>query len=275
MPELPEVETVVRGLRQPLIGHTIESMWWDWEKTIATPEVHEFEGRVIGQKVKSITRRAKYIVIELDTDLLIVHLRMTGRLYVADEQEEHRVDKWVHVKFGLDKGRELRFSDSRKFGKIYLTDNLDDITGDIGPEPLEDDFTVAVFKERMQGRSKMIKPLLLDQTFIAGVGNIYADEALHRAGIYPERRANTLTDDEISKLHETVRIALNAGIQHEGASIGWYRKPDGTKGESQNHFYVYGQDGKLCQTCGEATIEKIKVGQRGTHFCPNCQSAPK
>lgn len=274
MPELPEVETVVRGLRQPLIGHRIESMWWDWEKTIATPHVNEFEQRVIGQTVNGISRRAKYIVIELDTDLLLVHLRMTGRLYVTDAQAEHRVDKWVHVKFGLDKDKELRFSDSRKFGKIYLTDDLETVTGGIGPEPLDDDFTVAVFKERLQGRSKMIKPLLLDQTFIAGVGNIYADEALHHAKIHPKRRSDSLSDDEITTLHQTVRTALNAGIQHEGASIGWYRKPDGTKGESQNHFYVYGQDGELCQSCEAAQIEKIKVAQRGTHFCPNCQAVP-
>lgn len=274
MPELPEVETVVRGLRQPLIGHTIETMWWDWENTIATPHVNEFEGRVTGQKVTAISRRAKYIVIELETDLLLVHLRMTGQLYVADEVVEHRVDKWVHVKFGLDRGKELRFSDSRKFGKIYLTDDIETVTGGIGPEPLEDAFTADIFKARMQGRSKMIKSLLLDQTFIAGVGNIYADEALHHAKIHPQRHANTLSNREIAKLHETVRRVLNAGIKHEGATISSYRKPDGTKGESQNHFYVYGQDGEECLSCEKAIIEKIKVGQRGTHFCPNCQQAP-
>lgn len=272
MPELPEVETVVRGLRQPLIGHTIQSMWYDWEKSIKTPAAPEFEARVVGRTVQGISRRAKYIVIELDHDLLLVHLRMTGRLYVADESEEHRVDKWVHVKFGLDKGKELRFSDSRKFGKVYLVENLDEELGNIGPEPLDDDFTVDVFKECLAGRSKMIKPLLLDQTFIAGVGNIYADEALHKAGIHPTRRSDELSDAEIVNLHRTVRDALNAGIQHEGASINWYRKPDGTKGESQNHFYVYGQEGQLCQTCGERHIEKTKVAQRGTHYCPNCQS---
>ncbi|MGJ3237680.1 MAG: bifunctional DNA-formamidopyrimidine glycosylase/DNA-(apurinic or apyrimidinic site) lyase [Anaerolineae bacterium] len=271
MPELPEVETVVRGLRQPLIGHTIENMWCDWEKTIATPHINEFEQRVIGQTVQAITRRAKYIVIELDTDLLLVHLRMTGRLYVTESHAEHRVDKWVHVKFGLDRDRELRFSDARKFGKLYLTADLDAVIGDIGPEPLTDDFTSVVFKDRLQGRSKMIKPLLLDQTFIAGVGNIYADEALHRAGIHPMRPADTLTDAEIVRLHGTVRKALFAGIQHEGASINWYRKPDGTQGDSQNHFYVYGQDGKLCRLCQTTRIEKTKVAQRGTHFCPTCQ----
>lgn len=271
MPELPEVETVVRGLREPLIGHTIQSMWTDWEKQIGLPQLPEFEARVIGQKVTHITRRAKYIVIHMTHDMLIVHLRMTGRLYVTDAAAQHDVDKWVHVKFGLDGGKELRFSDVRKFGKLYLTDDLDDVMAGIGPEPLEDDFTAGVFKERLQGRSKVIKALLLDQTFVAGVGNIYADEALHRAGIHPQRTADSLTDAEITRLHETVRAALNDGINHEGASINWYRKPDGTQGNSQNHFYVYGRDDDLCRTCQQAQIEKIRVGQRGTHFCPHCQ----
>lgn len=274
MPELPEVETVVRGLRVPLIGHRIESMWYDWENTIARPHPNEFEARVVGQEIKAISRRAKYIVIELEHDLLLVHLRMTGRLYVSNADEVQRVDKWVHVKFGLDGNKELRFSDSRKFGKVYLVDELEQVTANIGPEPLEDAFTVTIFKERMQGRSKMIKTLLLDQTFIAGVGNIYADEALHRAKIHPERKANSLTEEEIILLHETVRSVLIMGIEQEGASVNWYRKPDGTKGNSQNHFYVYGQEGQICITCEQVRIEKIRVAQRGTHFCPNCQARP-
>jgi formamidopyrimidine-DNA glycosylase len=272
MPELPEVETVVRGLRVPLVGHTIESMWYNWENSIATPHPNEFEQRVIGQTVKAISRRAKYIVIELDSDLLLVHLRMTGRLYVADKAEENEADKWVHVKFGLDKDKELRFSDSRKFGKVYLTDSLEQLTSSIGPEPLEDDFTIDIFKQRLKTRNKMIKTLLLDQNFLAGVGNIYADEALHRAKIHPERNANSLSDSEIARLYENIRLVLNMGIDHEGASVNWYRKPDGTLGESQNHFLVYGQDGQICQSCESAIIEKIRVAQRGTHYCPNCQS---
>jgi len=271
MPELPEVETVVRGLRQPLVGHTIESMWYDWENSIGLPQPHEFEARVVGQIIQAVRRRAKYIVIELDKDLLLVHLRMTGRLYVTDATAIQDVDKWLHVKFGLDGGKELRFSDSRKFGKVYLTEDIDDVTGGIGPEPLDDAFTVAVFKERLTGRSKVIKTLLLDQTFIAGVGNIYADEALHRAGIHPELKADLLSDEEVNRLHATVRATLSEGIQYEGASVSWYRKPDGTRGESQNHLYVYGRTGEECLTCGKALIEKIRVAQRGTHYCPNCQ----
>lgn len=258
MPELPEVETVVRGLRAPLVGHRIESMWYDWENSIATPHPNEFEQRVVGQKVKAISRRAKYIVIELEQDFLLVHLRMTGRLYVADATETYDVDKWVHVKFGLDGGKELRFSDSRKFGKVYLSDSLEEVTNGIGPEPLGDEFTLEIFKERLQGRSKIIKTLLLDQSFVAGVGNIYADEALHRAKIHPERHADGLDEAEIALLYQAIRHVLNKGIDYEGASINWYRKPDGSMGESQNHFYVYGQDGTVCQSCEKAVIQKIR-----------------
>ncbi|MEQ8672329.1 MAG: DNA-formamidopyrimidine glycosylase [Aggregatilineales bacterium] len=270
MPELPEVETVVRNLRAPLIGHTVQGMWHDWDNTIHSPAPNELADRIVGQTFRAVNRRAKYILCELDHDILVVHLKMTGRLYVAETTAEHDADKWVHFKLALDGDKELRFSDARKFGKVYLTNDILTITGKLGPEPLEDAFTVDVFEERLQGRKKLIKALLLDQTFVAGVGNIYADEALFRAKIHPLRRSDSLTDAEISALHGTIRDALTAGINHEGASINWYRKPDGTQGSFQNHFYVYGRDSEPCITCG-TTIEKIRVAQRGTHFCPSCQ----
>ncbi len=270
MPELPEVETVVRNLRQPLIGRTVQHMWHDWEGTIHSPSPGDFAARIIGQTFQAVNRRAKYILCELDHDVLVVHLRMTGRLYVTGNHESHDADRWVHFRLDLDRGKELRFSDVRKFGKVYLTNDMASITGKLGPEPLEDDFTVAIFAEQLEGRQKNIKALLLDQSFIAGVGNIYADEALHRAGIHPQRVSNTLTDNEIVTLHQTVREALSTGIHHEGASINWYRKPDGTPGVSQKYFYVYGREGLPCPKCGTA-IRKIRVVQRGTHFCPDCQ----
>ncbi len=270
MPELPEVETVVRGLRLPLIGRTVQSMSYDWAKTIHSPAPEEFAARIAGQTFRGVERRAKYIIAALDYDYLIVHLKMTGRLYVTPSEAVHDADRWVHFRLGLDEGQELRFSDSRKFGKVYLTDDPEKITGGLGPEPLTDIFTEAAFRERLHGRSKNIKALLLDQTFIAGVGNIYADESLFRAGIHPLRRSDELSTDEISRLYNTVRAALNAGIDYEGASINWYRKPDGTKGSSQDHFYVYGRDGQPCVNCG-STIEKMRVAQRGTHYCPTCQ----
>jgi formamidopyrimidine-DNA glycosylase len=273
MPELPEVETVIRGLRAPLIGRRIESFWYDWPRTIATPDPDQFEARVVGQTVRGIERRAKYIVCQLDDDLLIVHLKMTGRLYVTPAEAVHNDDRWVHFKLGLDGGQELRFSDARKFGKVFLAREFASIgkgAAALGPEPLEDAFTVDVFRERLSKRKTSIKALLLDQSFVAGVGNIYADEALFRARIHPLRRADSLTADESAALYETVRAALRDGIDYEGASVQWYRKPDGTTGESQDHFFAYGRDGQPCLNCG-TTMTKIRVAQRGTHLCLNCQ----
>ncbi|GAB4520279.1 MAG: bifunctional DNA-formamidopyrimidine glycosylase/DNA-(apurinic or apyrimidinic site) lyase [Anaerolineae bacterium] len=271
MPELPEVETVVRNIRPSLVGRTIQAMWYDWHGTIRTPTPEDFAMRVVGQQVKEVNRRAKYIICHLDHDVLVIHLKMTGRLYVVDAETVNEADRWVHFRLDLDNGQQLRFSDSRKFGKVYLVSDLSTITESLGPEPLEDDFTEAVFRTRLEGRQRTIKALLLDQSFIAGVGNIYADEALFRAGIHPLRRSDRLSDADIARLYSTVRAALNDGIDYEGASVSWYRKPDGTKGTSQDHFFVYGREGQPCLTCGHA-IHKIRVAQRGTHFCPNCQS---
>lgn len=270
MPELPEVETVVRNLREPLIGHTVKRMWYDWERTIHSPQPSIFADRIAGQTFRSVRRRAKYIICELDHDYLIVHLKMTGRLYVADALAVHDADRWVHFRLDLDGSKQLRFSDSRKFGRVYLTDDVEKITGSLGPEPLSEAFTPGVFVERLASRKKIVKSLLLDQTFVAGVGNIYADEALFRARIHPQTPSNRLSTEQIARLHRGIQEALAAGIQHEGASINWYRKPDGTRGESQNHLYVYGRDGEPCIECG-TMIEKIRVAQRGTHFCPSCQ----
>lgn len=271
MPELPEVETVVRGIRPSLIGKTIMNLWTDWPRSLNTTTEDEFEARIAGQQITDVCRRAKYIIIALDDTYLMIHLKMTGRLYVTPASEYHDADRWVHVKFGLDTGEELRFSDSRKFGRVYVTNSIEDITGQLGPEPLEDDFTLEVFKSRLITRKRVLKALLLDQTFVAGIGNIYADEALFRAKIHPERRSDSLSDAEVARLYDTIRAALMDGIQYEGASITWYRKPDGTKGDSQNHFYAYGRDGQPCLECG-TIMEKIRVAQRGTHFCPTCQS---
>lgn len=270
MPELPEVETVVRGLRVPLIGRRIEGVWYEQAKVIAMPGAEEFATRIQGQTFRAIQRRAKYIVCQLDTDILAVHLKMTGRLYVQNSAEGQDPDRWVRLRLDLDDHHRLYFSDARRFGRVYLAGDISAFAPDLGPEPLEDDFTVEVLRQRLQGRHRAIKALLLEQSFIAGVGNIYADEALHRAGIHPLRPADTLTESEVTRLHSTIRDALNSGIDYEGASINWYRKPDGEPGESQKHFYVYGKTGEPCSRCGQP-IEKIRVVQRGTHFCPACQ----
>lgn len=270
MPELPEVETVVRGLREPLVGRTIRSAWLDWPNSLVHPTPEEFATQIVGQHVQEINRRGKYILITLDTATLIIHLKMTGRLYVTPDTTAHHADRWVHFRFQLDNAHQLRFSDARKFGRVILTPDPTWVIGKLGPEPLSDEFTLDVFRQRLHNRSGVLKSLLLNQSFVAGIGNIYADEALFRSGIHPLRTADTLTADEQARLHESIRAALAAGIKHEGASINWYRKPDGTAGESQKHFFAYGQTGKPCQRCG-TPIERIVVGQRATHYCPTCQ----
>lgn len=276
MPELPEVETAVRSLREPLVGRTIQTATFPADPgrmTNVTADV--FGARIVGQRIDSITRRAKYLIFNLSADKLIVHLKMTGHLYVMPAVETNPFDRWLRVYFPLDNGDQLRFSDARKFGRVSLVADLAEILPDLGPEPLEDDFTVKVLKERLAGRSTILKSLLLDQSFVAGVGNIYADEALHIAKLHPLRRANTLTNAEIKRLHSAIRQALSDGILHEGASINWYRKPDGTRGESQDYLRAYREIGNLakpCPVCG-GPITKIVVGQRGTHFCPTCQPA--
>ncbi|MEZ4670533.1 MAG: bifunctional DNA-formamidopyrimidine glycosylase/DNA-(apurinic or apyrimidinic site) lyase [Anaerolineae bacterium] len=226
---------------------------------------------MIGQTDNTVNRRAKYIVCEMSHDVLAIHLKMTGRLYVAQPEDQPAQDRWVRLRLRLDNGQELCFSDARRFGRVYLAESISAIAPNLGPEPLEADFTPTVLQERLKGRSKVIKALLLDQSFIAGVGNIYADEALHRANIHPQRRADSLSNDEVKQLYTTIRSVLNAGIEHQGASVNWYRKPDGTKGESQDHFRVYDREGEPCLTCGTPII-KTRVAQRGTHFCPHCQS---
>lgn len=271
MPELPEVETVVRGLRPVLVGRTLQGLWCDWPRAVHSPSLEEFADRVRGQRVLAVERRAKYIVIQLEHDYLLVHLKMTGRLYVSPCDRVQEADRWVHVRFPLDGAEELRFSDSRKFGRVYLTSNPARITGDLGPEPLAEAFSAAEFAQRLKLRDKRIKALLLDQTFIAGVGNIYADEALFRARIHPLTRSRDLTDAQITTLYEMVRAALADGIAREGASVNWYRKADGSRGSAQDSLFVYGRAGQPCRVCG-TPLQKIRVAQRGTHFCPSCQS---
>ncbi|MBN2472529.1 MAG: bifunctional DNA-formamidopyrimidine glycosylase/DNA-(apurinic or apyrimidinic site) lyase [Anaerolineae bacterium] len=270
MPELPEVETVVRGLRAPLLGRTIQSAWLDWPNSLVFPSPEDFLTAVANQTVHRLDRRGKYILCELDSATLIIHLKMTGRLYIAPDGFTNDADRWVHFCFQLDNGHQLRFSDARKFGRVILTPDPAWVIGRLGPEPLDDAFTLEVFQSRLAGRSGVLKSLLLNQHFIAGIGNIYADEALLRAGIHPLRSADSLTDDEQARLYHSIRAALHDGIDYEGASINWYRKPDGSQGESQKHFYAYGRTGEPCQHCG-TPIERIVVGQRATHYCPTCQ----
>ena len=269
MPELPEIETTARALREPLIGQTFTEVRNYWPRHIATPSPEALQERIAGRTIQAIGRRGKYLLFTLDQgETLIIHLRMTGHLSVVDRDAP--VDAHTHTIFALASGKELRFRNPRKFGRVYLVKDLEEVLGKLGPEPLDPAFTVERMRERLQGRTRILKSLLLDQTFIAGVGNIYADEALYYAHLHPERRADTLDDVEVAGLHAAIVKVLRMGIEREGASIDRYVKPDGTKGDMQNAVAVYGRTGRPCYHCG-TPIRRIVVGGRSTHFCPTCQ----
>lgn len=268
MPELPEVETVVRGLRDDMVGRVFTRVTVSWPRQIVALTPDEFVGRLSGQRVLALTRRGKYVVFHLSQDVLLIHLKMTGRLYVSHNDMQD--DRWIRVVFDLDNKRKMNFSDARKFGRLYLVKQLDEVTGSLGPEPLSDDFTPEMFGSLLLRRQTTIKSLLLDQQAVAGIGNIYADEALWQARIDPRRKANTLNDKEIQELHAAIRLVLQKGIDYEGASVNWYRKADGGKGNSQDYLNVYNRAGEVCTRCG-TSLTKSRVGQRGTHFCPTCQ----
>lgn len=266
MPELPEVETVVRSLAPDLEGQTLGEACAQWGKVIEPWDEQSFNDTLKGQTLRRMFRRGKYICCECDGYYLVVHLRMTGRLYLSDNPNGD--DKWVRFSIALGSGKYLAFSDARKFGRVNLTTSLDFLEEKLGPEPLElspDDYA-HIFK----GSERAIKVFLLDQKQLAGVGNIYADEALFEAGIRPTRKVSKLRVGERVLLGEKVMGVLQRGIDHEGATISWYRKPDGNKGESQKHFHVYGRGGEPCLKCG-TEISRIVLGQRGTHYCRACQ----
>ncbi len=274
MPELPEVETIVRALRAPLSGHTITGAVFPGPPgRMSNLDPKQMTARIAGQPIRQINRRAKYLVFSLDPDLLVIHLKMTGHLYVVPSAEENAFDRWLRVSFPLDNGTELRFSDVRRFGRVFLCRDLTEVLPHLGPEPLDESFTLAVFREKIAGRKGVLKSLLLNQAFVAGVGNIYADESLHIARLHPLRTADSLSEEEVARLYHAIRQALGDGLRYQGASIDWYRKPDGTRGESQAHLRAYrtrADRDNPCPVCG-TPISMIRVGQRSTHFCPTCQ----
>jgi formamidopyrimidine-DNA glycosylase len=277
MPELPEVETIVRGLREPLVGRTFTGVRVGWENLVARPRpelaegptVREFERGLVGHEILAVKRRGKYLVFALSGGgSLIIHLRMTGRLLIVNSTD--KLDKHDHLIFELDDGRELRFNNVRKLGRVYLVDDEDEIVGKLGPEPLDDDFTPADFAALFSARRGKIKPLLLNQRFVAGIGNIYADEALFAARIHPERKADTLAADEIECLYCAIRRVLRQGIENCGTTLSAYRDAQGREGRNQEYLRVSRRAGQPCLHCG-MPIERTVVGGRGTYFCPRCQ----
>ena len=298
MPELPEVETVARDLQGWIAGATIVGADVRWDRTIRHPQPPErFVAEIVGATIRRVDRRAKTVLLHLlDGRVMTVALRMTGALIVASPEVPD--DPYARVIFRLADGRELRYRDVRKFGRIGLWPGgglrgigggggarsrrvaegsrqfrIGEVFSGHGPEPLARRFSAARMAERMRGRSAKIKTLLLDQSFIAGVGNIYADEALWRARIHPLRTADTLTPSEIRRLHRTVRQVLREGIANRGASFSDYVGADGQPGANAERLAVYQRTDQPCHRCGRP-IRRIVVGQRSTHFCPRCQPEP-
>jgi formamidopyrimidine-DNA glycosylase len=264
MPELPEVETIARILEPDLLGKTIKEDDMRWARTLATPTPKKFKIQIQGQKILKVTRRAKYFILQLSDYQLLVHLRMSGDLYIRNGKIP--TEKHDRLIIKLSGNKSLIFNDTRKFGRVWLTANPDDILGKLGPEPLERDFTPQWLYESLHKKHRQLKPLLLDQTFLAGLGNIYTDEALHIAKLHPLSLSDSVSQKQAGALYEAVRKVLKAGIRRNGASIDWVYRG----GEFQNYFKVYDREGEPCIVCG-TLIQKMVVGQRGTHICPTCQ----
>jgi len=269
MPELPEVETVKNELAPHVIGRRISGITLFWERMVSQPSVEEFCSRIIGRKITGMARRGKYLFFNLDNpELLVMHLKMSGSLLLKPNSDEP--DRFARAIIHLDNNTQIQFRDPRKFGAIWLTTDKNTVTDKLGPEPLETGFTLEVLAKRLCNRKAPIKALLFDQNFIAGIGNMYADEALAAAGIHPLRPGRSLSRDEIKRLHRAIQQVLKNGITHLGASTDTYYRPSGEKGFAHHHFKVAHQGGKPCPKCG-TLIKRTVVHNRGTYFCPKCQ----
>ena len=274
MPELPEVQTIVDDLiAADLVGRTITSAAVSWERSIAQPSVAKFIRRIRGLQILGINRRAKFIIFNLAKDLdLLIHLRMTGRLELVAPQS--RRTSHHHVWFNLDNRRQLRFQDTRKFGRLYLVGSAARFLAHLGPEPFDRRFSAAAFYQRLLRHQRMLKPLLLDQRFVAGLGNIYVDEALWDARIHPLRKSHTLSRTEVKRLHRAVRKVLRRGLRNLGTTLGTgettFYSIAQNRGRNRDALQVFRQDGLPCPRCRKP-IERIVVGQRGTHICRSCQ----
>jgi formamidopyrimidine-DNA glycosylase len=269
MPELPEVEIIARRLRNgnstpPLPGSVIRNVSILWPRHIVQPSLSTFRKQMKQRRIVDVRRRGKFLVFPLDLGTLLIHLRMSGDLYLMPATKPR--GPYEHTIFNLVGDWQLRFSDARKFGQVHYLSDPSPILDQLGPEPLDPTFTVDIFSRRLKQHRRILKSFLMDQTFLAGLGNIYTDEALFLAGLHPELRSHDLSPIEIEKLWLGIRTALQEGLRYNGASIDWVYRG----GNFQNQFRVYQRTGEPCPVCS-TTIRRIVVGQRGTHFCPTCQ----
>ena len=307
MPELPEVETVARQITPDLLGHRVEGFQIDWSRTVGEMRPSQLTKLLTGKRCLSVDRRAKYILLGFAAPResalsawLVVHLRMTGRLVaepLSVAPAKHRrfsllfsagprkplpafeLEAWrgarppaaLPPKLAASTKLRLDFLDPRKFGRCLATEDPTEVLPALGPEPLGEDFTAEAFHADLRTRRRQLKPLLLDQSFVAGLGNIYVDESLFRARLHPLTPADRVSRPKARALHAAIQAVLGDAIEREGSSFdAFYRTPTGQPGSYQHQFQVYGRQGKACRVCG-AELRKIVVGQRGTHFCPRCQ----
>ena len=272
MPELPEVETIKNDLYPEVTGRRFTGVSIFAPRMVLQPPVDELRQRLTGQTVKDLVRRGKYLIFCLNSgEALVLHMRMTGSLILNNKGSTTGESiPYIRAVFGLDNGVELLFCDRRKLGTVSLIDSEHELDRKLGPEPLESGFTPELLQTRLGRRKAPIKAVLCDQKFIAGIGNMYADEALFLARIHPLRNANSLSKKETGRLHKAIRETLRTAIDNGGATVSDYYRPDGKPGRQQFAFYVAHRRGQNCKVCG-TPLERIAIRNRGTYFCPKCQ----
>ncbi|WIV20565.1 DNA-formamidopyrimidine glycosylase [Paenibacillus polygoni] len=273
MPELPEVETVKKTLNSLIVGKYIDRVTVHLPRIIQRPDdIDAFAMELVGHTIQGVERRGKFLRIILDGLVLVSHLRMEGRYGLYSEDEP--LEKHTHVVFHFSDGTELRYKDVRQFGTMHLFPTGEDLTNKplmkLGLEPLDESFTLDAFRKAIGKRSTKIKTALLNQEYVVGIGNIYVDESLFRAGIHPEQPANTLTDEQFELLHQSIIDTLLEAVQAGGSTIKSYVNGQGEMGMFQHQFKIYGRQNQPCEQCGTMIVKTV-VGGRGTHTCPRCQ----
>ena len=272
MPELPEVETIKNDLRPVVEGRFFTSVSIHWSRMVLQPSVEELCQHLPGQKIRGIARKGKYLLFRLaNGKTLILHMRMTGSLLLRETDENNNeLPQYITAEFRIDNKHNILFRDPRKFGTASLVNDEIELEKKLGPEPLEPTFSIQALADKLTIRKAPIKAILCDQKIVAGIGNMYADEALFSARLHPIRQANELKDNEIANLHQAIREVLRQGIANAGASFSDYQRPNGQRGTQQDYFRVAHRGGQICYVCS-TPIERIPIRNRGTYFCPKCQ----
>ncbi|MEI5905496.1 DNA-formamidopyrimidine glycosylase [Bacillus spongiae] len=274
MPELPEVETVKRTLNELITEKTIKSVSVYWSKIIKKPEeIEQFQDALIGEKIEKVRRRGKFLIIDTTHYSLVSHLRMEGKYGLYNEKDE--LAPHTHVIFHFVDESALRYRDVRKFGTMHLfpkgKEEESPPLSRLGPEPFSEKFSPTFLKEKLNKTERAVKAALLDQSLLVGLGNIYVDEVLFKAGVHPDRKGKSLKEDEINLLHSAIHKTLNEAVEKGGSTIRSYINSQGKIGTFQDSLYVYGRKDKPCKQCGNPISKKVTAG-RGTHYCAHCQS---